>query len=122
MEKCYFDKIRQQVRLSVKELLNPKKNGSEVTIGDIKLKFYISDDPDKPLPPHIKYSPLNYTIEVSKYGRCLGLFSVCFYALDYWGLISKPWIYDFTNDIASVVIDNIDIKYLVTMDTEKNQK
>ena len=121
-KKCYFDKIRQQVRLSVKELLNPEKNGSEVTIGDIKLKFYISDDPDKPLPPHIKYSPLNYTIEVSKYGRFLDMFSVCFYALDYWGLISKPWIYDFTNDIASVVIDNIDIKYLVKMDTEKNQK
>ena len=39
MEKCYFDKIREQVRLSVKELLNPEKNGSEVTIGNIKLKF-----------------------------------------------------------------------------------
>lgn len=116
MEKCYFDKIREQVRLSVKELLNPEKNGSEVTIGNIKLKFYMSDDPDRPLPAHIKYNPLNYTIEVSKYGRCLDLFSVCFYAQDHWGLISKPWIYDFTNDIASVVIDNIDIKYLVTMD------
>ena len=80
MEKCYFDKIREQVRLSVKELLNLEKNGSEVTIGNIKLKFYMSDEPYKPLPAHIKYTPLHYTIEVSKYGRCLDLFSLYFYA------------------------------------------
>ena len=120
MEKCYFDKIRQQVRLAVQKLFNPEKNGSEVTIGDIKLKFYMSDDPDRPLPAYLKYNPLNYILEVSKSGRYLDSFSVLYYALDYWGLITKPWIYDYTNDITSLVMNNIDITYLVNMDDKKN--
>lgn len=115
----YFNKIRQQVRLAVKKLINPTMIGSDVTIGDIKLKLYIPDDPDKPLPANIKFNPLCYCIEVSKYGRVLGDFNVVFYAWDYWRLITEPWIYDFTNDITRVVMNNIDIKYLMDMDDEK---
>lgn len=104
--KCYLDKIRNQVRLDVEEMFKHPKDGTEFQIGNIRLKFVLTDK---------KNDPLNYVIEVYEYGRYLESFRVFWYAWTYWELISKPWIHDYTNDIAYLVMDNIDIDELVKL-------
>ena len=110
MDKKYFDRIRQEVRFAVQELFKHPVNGTVSEIGNIKLKFVLPD-----IEGNFKFDPINYTIEVYYYGRYLESFSVIFYAGTHWGLISEPWLYDYINDIAHLVMDNIDIDRLVNI-------
>lgn len=108
MDTKYFYKVRQQVRFTVQELFKNPVDGTESNIGNIKLKFVLPEE-------GYRYNPLDYAIEVYHYGRYLESFSVVFYAGNYWGLISEPWIHDYINDIAHFVMDNIDIDDLVNI-------
>ena len=110
MDKKYYDRIRQTVRITVQELFKHPVDGTESKIGNIKLKFVLPD-----IEGH-RYNPLDYIIEVYNYDhQYLESFPVFLYALNYWRLISEPWIYDYINDIAHLVMDNIDIDCLVNI-------
>lgn len=99
------DHIRNQVLSAVQILFKQHNDGSVVYINNITLKF-------KSVMVNTERAndPIHYTIEVWKNKKTyIDTFYVLpGYVIDYWELISKPWIYDFVNDITDLVMDNIE--------------
>lgn len=99
------DYIRNQVRSAVQVLFKHHNEGSVVYINNITLKFKSAM-----INTECANDPAYYTIEVWKNLKTyIDTFYVLpNYVIDYWELISKPWIYDFVNDITNLVMNNIE--------------
>lgn len=101
------NQVRNQVRGAVKELFDHNSDGYSLKLeNDFILKFNRNRYKDEPL-----INPFDVSIEVWKGKNVyIDTFCVVFYAGDYWGLISEPWICDFTNDIVDCIIKNQNIE------------